>query len=421
MTPACADGLRVALSPQHPRASSTLGKIRVLIADDDGALRSALAGLLADDPGLEVVATAGDAEEAIALAARHDPDVAILDVRMPHGGGIKAASQIRVRSPRTRILALSADADRATVMRMVEAGASGYLVKESPAEEILHGIRTVMEGGGTLSGEVAFDVIDTLADRLRRERTADERQARRRERVIEVVRRGPMHMVYQPIFDLDTRRPVGAEALARFDPASGLRPDQWFEEAATVGLIEELELKAVRLALQDLPRLPAGVYLSVNASPHTAGSPSFAETIGDAPGERIVVEITEHARVDEYESLARSLGTLRDRGVRLAVDDAGAGFASLRHILRLAPDILKLDISLTRDIDADRTRRALASGLIAFAAEVDMSVVAEGIETEDELRALLELGVRVGQGYHLARPGELPLGSSSHRRAGAGA
>jgi EAL domain-containing protein (putative c-di-GMP-specific phosphodiesterase class I)/DNA-binding NarL/FixJ family response regulator len=389
--------------------------IRVLVAEDDPTLRFALADLLSEEPGLQLVAAAADAEEAISLAALHTPDVALLDVRMPGGGGIRAASQIRSRSPRTRILALSADADRSTVMQMLEAGASGYLVKESPAEEILEGIRTVMGGGGTLSGEVAFGVIDALADHLRRERTESERYSERRSRVRQVLDHGPLRMVYQPIFDLETRAPVGAEALARFDPESGLRPDQWFHEAAEVGLLPELELKAVELALEDLSRMPPGAYLSVNASPGTAASDPFAELLEGVLGDRVVVEITEHAPVDDYEELARSLQELRKAGVRLAVDDAGAGFASLRHILRLAPDILKLDISLTQGIDSDRTRRALASGLIAFAAEVDMGVVAEGIETDAELEALLELGVRDGQGYRLGKPGELPSAGETWR------
>jgi EAL domain-containing protein (putative c-di-GMP-specific phosphodiesterase class I) len=216
-------------------------------------------------------------------------------------------------------------------------------------------------------------------------------------------------MVYQPIFDLEGRLAVGAEALARFDPNSGWRPDQWFQEAAAVGLLAELELRAVQLALEDITRLPPDAYLSVNASPDTAASDGFARLLDGVPAGRVVLEITEHAPVEDYGALAGSMRELRSSGVRLAVDDAGAGFASLRHILSLAPDILKLDISLTRDIDTDRTRRALASGLIAFAGEVEMSVVAEGIETEAELEALLELGVKLGQGYHLGRPGPLPL------------
>ena len=124
--------------------------------------------------------------------------------------------------------------------------------------------------------------------------------------------------------------------------------------------------------------------------------------------DRMVVEITEHEAVDDYDELARWLAPLRALGVRIAIDDAGAGYASLRHTLQIAPDIVKVDISLTRSIDGDRGKRALARALISFAQEMDMTIVAEGIETDAELQTLLELGVRYGQGYFLAQPGTLP-------------
>ena len=127
------------------------------------------------------------------------------------------------------------------------------------------------------------------------------------------------------------------------------------------------------------------------------------------PLERIVVEMTEHAPVGDYDGLNTALQPLRDAGARVAVDDAGAGFASLRHILLLAPDIIKLDISLTRGIDSDRSRRALSYALVAFARETQTTIVAEGIETEAELRALRDIGVTHGQGFLLARPMTPPI------------
>jgi EAL domain-containing protein (putative c-di-GMP-specific phosphodiesterase class I) len=123
-----------------------------------------------------------------------------------------------------------------------------------------------------------------------------------------------------------------------------------------------------------------------------------------------VLELTEHASVGNYGRLADALDPLRVRGVRVAVDDAGAGFASFRHILNLNPDIIKLDMALTRGIQADPVRRALASALVTFARELHAVIVAEGIETEAELKALRSLGVGYGQGFFLARPGSLPLG-----------
>jgi EAL domain-containing protein (putative c-di-GMP-specific phosphodiesterase class I) len=122
-----------------------------------------------------------------------------------------------------------------------------------------------------------------------------------------------------------------------------------------------------------------------------------------------VIEVTEHAAVADYDALADCLRPLRERGVRLAIDDAGAGFASLRHILRLSPDVIKLDRTLCADIDTDPARHALATALIAFAAQIGSSVVAEGIERPEELLTLRALGVPYGQGFFLARPAQLPV------------
>jgi EAL domain-containing protein (putative c-di-GMP-specific phosphodiesterase class I) len=145
----------------------------------------------------------------------------------------------------------------------------------------------------------------------------------------------------------------------------------------------------------------------VNCSQRVACSDDLAKILAPV-ADRLVIEITEHEQVDDYDDLVLALAELRSNGIRIAIDDAGAGYASLRHTLLLAPDIVKIDIALTRRIDIDRGRRALASALVAFADEMDMTIVAEGIETEAELKTLLELGVRFGQGYFLAEPGPLP-------------
>jgi EAL domain-containing protein (putative c-di-GMP-specific phosphodiesterase class I) len=196
----------------------------------------------------------------------------------------------------------------------------------------------------------------------------------------------------------------GVEALTRFfaEPQQG--PDVWFAEAAEVGMGVDLELRAAFLALGALQRLPEGIYLSLNLSPEALISPRFREVLPDIPAGRLVVEITEHAPVDDYAVLREPIAELRARGGRLAVDDVGAGFASLRHILKLDPDVIKLDIGLTRHVDSDPGVRAVAAALIAFASEFGASVVSEGIETEEEAQSLRELGVSVGQGYGLGRP-----------------
>jgi EAL domain-containing protein (putative c-di-GMP-specific phosphodiesterase class I) len=212
--------------------------------------------------------------------------------------------------------------------------------------------------------------------------------------------------VYHPIMDLETREEIGVEALARFGSIPVKPPDEWFAEATALELGIQLELRTMKEALEALPRIPDGAFLSVNCSHRVAESPQLPERLEDVE-KRTVLEITEHEAIDDYGALADALAPLRDRGLRVAVDDVGAGYASLRHALQLAPDMVKMDISLTRDIDRDAGRRALATALISFAAETDTTIIAEGIETAGELHALRELGVRYGQGFYLARPAPL--------------
>jgi EAL domain-containing protein (putative c-di-GMP-specific phosphodiesterase class I) len=226
-----------------------------------------------------------------------------------------------------------------------------------------------------------------------------------RQRIARVLAGVGLRMLFQPIANLETGGVAGVEALARFTDGRG--PDTWFAEASSVDLEEELDLAAVRAALSQLDHLPRGAFLSMNLSSGTAASDMLRDLLDPFPCERVVLEITEHAPIEDYEALDESLRWIRHRGGRLAVDDAGAGFASLRHILSLAPDVIKLDISLTRNIDTDQARRALARAFITFAGEIDAMIVAEGIETQAELECLHELGVTYGQGYHVARPGRL--------------
>ena len=220
---------------------------------------------------------------------------------------------------------------------------------------------------------------------------------------------GTLTMVYQPVVDLRTGRIVGTEALARFQSETYRTPDVWFAEAERCGLGLELELAAVRAALANAAGVPDGVYIAVNVAPRTLISASLRELLAAAPGERVVLEVTEHARVDDYAALQKAVTFYRSRGMRLAIDDAGAGYASFQHIVQLRPDIIKLDRCLTTGVDSNPVRFALASSLVTFAASLGARICAEGIETSAELVALQQRGVEYGQGYFLARPNALPL------------
>jgi EAL domain-containing protein (putative c-di-GMP-specific phosphodiesterase class I)/CheY-like chemotaxis protein len=374
--------------------------IRVMIADDEEGVRDALCSLLDDDEQISLVGAGQDADQAIAIAARERPDVALLDVRMPRGGGPRAAREIAQVSPGTELIALSAGDDVSDVRAMLRAGAGAYIVKGVGTTEIVDAIHR------------SIDVSDgrtRWAALLPRTFGTRPYGSRERLRRIEAAVRGEgVDVVYQPVFDLMDGRPVGAEALSRFSAAPLRPPDVWFAEAAEVGLDIELEVSAVRLAVRCLDRLDPSLVLGVNVSPATCRSSELPDVLETVPADRVLLEITEHAPVDDYEELASALAPLRGRGVRLAIDDTCSGFASLRHVLHLRPDTIKLDITLTRAIETDTARRLLVEAIVGFAPSVGAEVLAEGIESADQLRVLRDAGVRLGQGYHLGRPGPLP-------------
>ncbi len=269
--------------------------------------------------------------------------------------------------------------------------------------------------GATLSHAAHHNSVEAeFNSKLEADRLAAEEREEMRERIRGVIEREAFDIAFQPVLALETGAVVGFEALARFDDALTRPPDRFFTEAIEAGLGFELEIAVMRKALCSLAQLPRDAYLAVNVSPQTAASPELARLCMRHASDRIVLEITEHSSVDDYLVLGKRARALRDMGVHLAIDDAGAGFASLRHVLRLEPDLIKLDKSITRNIDTPVRHQSLAAALLTFAAGTSASIIAEGIETAEELATLKRLGVPYGQGFFLGRPGPLP---GSGRRA----
>ena len=223
---------------------------------------------------------------------------------------------------------------------------------------------------------------------------------RARSRIHSIIERQLFHPVFQPIVELDTRAIVGHEALTRFD--DHVPPDVRFGEAAAVGLGLELERATLGAALTAASALPSG-WLNLNASPALIEAGRSIGPLLRGRGRRIVLEVTEHAEIADYSSFKARLTMIRPR-VELAIDDAGAGFASLRHILELQPAFIKLDRSLVEGIETDLARQALVVGLRHFARETDCRLIAEGIETAEQLAVLRSLEIEFGQGYLLGRP-----------------
>nr|WP_275585510.1 EAL domain-containing protein [Blastococcus saxobsidens] len=228
--------------------------------------------------------------------------------------------------------------------------------------------------------------------------------AARRARVRAFLAQGAVEIHLQPVVEMLTGAVVGHEALSRFPGWAGDGPAALFGEAAAVGVGVELEEVAARAALAVAGRLPGGATLAVNLSPDALLCPTVVDLLLDHAGCPLAVEITEHSAVEDYEAVVAVTRRLRRAGIAVSVDDAGAGYASLRHILRLSPDVIKLDIGLVMGLQSDPARQAMTSAMVAFAEETGARLVAEGVEDPAERDTLIARGVRYGQGYLFGRP-----------------
>lgn len=224
-----------------------------------------------------------------------------------------------------------------------------------------------------------------------------------RERVLAMLDGHAVTMFQQPIHDLKTGKPVGVECLARFPDLNKRGPQAWFDDAERTGLGSELEMTAVRCALETVGQVPDGIYAAINASPATILSGRLRETLERFEPANLVIEITEHQHVEDFPALAREIAALKPFA-KIAIDDVGTGYAGLRHLIELQPDILKMDMVLTRDCDKDPARRAIGAAMVQFSHDIGAKLVAEGIETEEEREVMQHLGVDYGQGYLFARP-----------------
>jgi EAL domain-containing protein (putative c-di-GMP-specific phosphodiesterase class I) len=377
--------------------------VRVLIADDRESEAVRTAAALDREDGFELVGVAASATGAARLAEAAQPDVALVYVHVAGGGEIAVHAILDV-APDARVLAHAAAVDHEAVIGMLRSGASGYVLRDATADRVRSSLKAAVCGDTVFEDVAGRGVLHELIEQVHAANRVQEERLMRRARIRGAMEHGKLDVFFQPIVALDSRRVVGFEALSRFsgEPARG--PEAWFAEAHEVGLGAELEMWAIRVACERAPALPEGAFMAVNVSPATAERPDLLALLAGAPVNHVVLEVTEHARVDDYPRFRVAIDRVRELGARLAVDDAGAGFASLRHILELDAELIKLDGSLTRSLEADPRRRSLASALIEFGRESGASVLAEHIESELQLTELRRLGVQLGQGFHLGRP-----------------
>jgi len=376
----------------------------ILVVDDQGPNVVLLSKILRS-AGVGSVHGLTDPRVVVAACRELRPDLVFVDLHMPDLDGVDVLTGLRVDQPERflPVVVLTADESLEAKQRALAAGASDFLTKPFDHVEVVLRVRNLLEMRAVYA-ELERNNLQLRIELAQRDQQRATLLGELRGRIETVLRDNGMSMVFQPVIELETGLVRGVEALARFKREPRRPPNEWFAEAETVGLGPELELAAIRCALAARRDLPEGMWTSINVSAATLMNPALAELLADVAGPELVLEITEHTRVEDYGPLLRALRKLRRTGIRIAVDDTGAGYSGLQHLLRLRPDIIKLDIDVAAGIHADPARRALATALVVFARDIGAQLVAEGIESDEDLVTLRNLHVPFGQGYHLAEP-----------------
>lgn len=394
---------------------SQLLAARIVIVDDQEANVRLLERILAAS-GFTNLCSFRSGSAFVESSDADEPDLVLLDLHMPPPDGFAVLDFFRSRSgphDYRPVLVLTADAERTARSRALAGGANDFLTKPFDAEEVVLRVRNLLETkllhralearNTDLAAEVASLRTRELSERRRMEEL--------RERIRTIVSRRAFAPVFQPIVRLDDGQLLGYEALTRF--ADGVPPDRQFAAAAEAGLGPDLEMACLAAAIGQAGNLVGAHWLSLNVSPDLimdSGRLASALT-GEA---QIVLEITEHARIADYDALRCALRSVGP-DLKWAVDDAGAGYASFRHILELQPAFVKLDMGLVRAIDQDPARQALVAGMVHFAKTTACELIAEGIETPAEAGTLRRLGVGLGQGYLIGRPAAASAAAAAHR------
>lgn len=376
--------------------------IRVLVADDEATVVDVLRALIGSDPSLRFVGSAGDAEAAIELATRERPDVVLLDVRMPGGGGVRAAREITRRcGASTKVVALSAHEDSDTVIGMISAGASAYVPKGDSTEKILRTIHRAVNANYVANEQrPQLTVVSPMLPRRTQQSTS----------VAKAILDGAITAEFEPIEDLATGQIVGLDARPRVATLPHRSYDTWLADAEAADLLLDMELAAFRAGLQALTLIPEDLFLEFEVTPSTAIEGRFRRAIRRPVASRIALGFSPLAPADSAAVGADPggiLAALRGRGVRIAARDVGPGFAGLRHLSLLAPDLARLDETLVRALGQSFSSHSIVAAMVACASDVGARLIAPGVASEQQLQELRNLGVELVQGPLIGDP--IPL------------
>lgn len=380
-------------SPAHAAA----GKRSVLVVDDEEAVARVLSRLLVA-AGYHVT-TANSGSAAVEAVRREPFDVILSDIHMPSMTGVDLLRLVRAYDLDVPVILMTGVPTVDTAIQAVELGALQYLPKPTPKEVLLdaverasrlHRMATMKREALALGGSDDTRAGDRAGLEARFDRALD-----------------TMWIAFQPIVDVSRRRVFGYEALLRTREPSLPHPGAVLDSADRLGRIIDVGRRVRSLAAMAFVRASADALLFVNL--HTLDLLDDTLYRPDGPlvdvADRVVLEITERASLDQVKDVRARIAELRARGFRIALDDLGAGYAGLSSFATLEPEIVKLDMSLVRGVHESPLRRRLVASMTALCAEMGMRVVAEGIETSEELLGVRGCGCDLAQGYLLAKPG----------------
>lgn len=364
------------------RAAQILVGRTILVVDDDAVMGKLYSAALGSRGATVVVVE--NADDAVEVLADTRVDLIILDKELPGRSGDELVRQLREsdRDAVCPIVMVSGHGEIAERMTSYEAGVTDFVIKPVSMTELMIKVSALLKHG---------DGLRTNAAKATR---AEQEQSRGRL----AERRWQPH--FQPIVRLSDLTVIGYEALTRFD--DGESPELVFDTARRSGMGPEFEIAVLEDALEAAASLPSESWVSVNVSPSTIMDPAFDQVIASSSA-KIVIELLETEPVSHHPEMLHRVAALPGRPM-LACDDTGSGWAGLRQLVELRPQVVKLDRALVSGVDQDPTRRALVSGLRHFTNEIGAMLLAEGIETVAELNMLVALGVDLGQGFLLGMP-----------------
>jgi EAL domain-containing protein (putative c-di-GMP-specific phosphodiesterase class I)/CheY-like chemotaxis protein len=394
------------VSGAKTESSEQRSPIRVAVADDEETVVDVLRALIGSDPSLRFVGSAHNAEDAIELTVRERPDVILLDVRMPGGGGLRATREITKRCAPTKVVALSAHEDSDTVIGMISAGASAYVPKGDSTDKILRTIHRTIDANYMLTEQQPqLTLVPAMLPRRTQQSTA----------VAKAILDGTITAEFEPIADLATGRIVGVDARPRVATLPHRTYDNWLADAEAVDLLLDVEMAAFRASLSMLSTIPEDLFLEFEVTQSTAADGRFRRAIRRPVAPRIVLGFSPLAATDAtaLEGLDPGgiLATLRGRGVRIASRDAGPGVASLRHLSVFSPDLVRLDETLVRTLGQSFSSHSIVAAVAACASDIGARVIAPGVTSPEQLHELRNLGIELVQGPIVGEPipfAELP-------------